>query len=159
MKEIRLLNDEIALVDDEDYGLVSQYQWHLHSEGYAVVTKAKPGGRQVIWMHRLVLGTACDVDHKDGNKLNNQKSNLRLATDSQNGGNRKINRKGHKTSRFKGVCWHKEDQRWRTTIKAKCAGVNRQIYVGQFIDETAAAKTYNRKAIELFGEFAKLNPV
>jgi hypothetical protein len=158
MAEVCLLRGETALVDDEDMPLVSRYRWHLHSAGYAVATTGSHRMRKNIWMHRLVLAASCHVDHIDHNRLNNQKRNLRVASVSQNGGNRLTNRE-RKTSKFKGVYWHKPDQRWRATVQAKCGGVNRQIYIGQFSDETEAARAYNRKAIELFGEFAKLNPV
>jgi hypothetical protein len=94
----------------------------------------------------------CDnmYDHRDRNPANNQKYNLRIATVSQNAANRcKQTRYFGVSSRFKGVCWNKETKKWT----ARCKG----IHLGCFKDEKEAAKAYNNKAIELYGEFAYLN--
>ena len=148
---------ETAFVDDEDVHKVSSYRWHLHSEGYAVATKGDHSHRENIWMHVLVSGIT-KPDHRNGNKLDNRKSNLRAATDSFNMANQKI-RSTPKTSIFKGVCWDKRLSKWRALIKSKPTGMRSQKELGRFADEIEAAKAYNRAAIELFGEFARLNPV
>ena len=105
-------------------------------------------------MHReilnLTLGNKLRVDHKNCNGLDNQKQNLRFATKSQNGMNQKI-RMG--TSKYKGVSWHKNRNKWAVWI---CNNGKRQ-YLGYFTNEVDAAQAYDRKAKELFGEYARLN--
>jgi hypothetical protein len=91
------------------------------------------------------------VDHKDGNGLNNQKNNLRLCSYSQNSQNSK--RPSHNTSGYKGACWSKGSNKWQAYIKlnGKC------IHLGYFTCLLKAARAYDLKAKELFGNFARLN--
>ena len=91
------------------------------------------------------------VDHIDGNSLNNRRSNLRICTPRQNTANRAKTRNG--TSRFKGVHFCTRDRKWRAQIGVD--GARR--FIGDFDDEVEAARAYDRKAAELFGEFAYLN--
>jgi hypothetical protein len=85
-----------AEVDAEDYELVSKYSWH-YRDGYAVTKTRLPDGRRVtIQMHRLITGTTDPfilVDHKDQNRLNNSRSNLREVTPKQNANNMATNRR------------------------------------------------------------------
>jgi len=101
-------------------------------------------------MHNLIMGTKL-VDHKNGNGLDNQKNNLRNCTNQQNHMNRRP--KKNCTSKFKGVCRFKKDLKWTAVIKFN----RKQIYIGIFGNEEDAAKAYDKKAKELFGEFAYLN--
>ncbi len=84
-----------AEVDTEDYELVSKYSWHLR-DGYAVTKMKRPDGKRVtLQMHRLVMGTTDPyviVDHKDQNRLNNVRSNLREVTPKENANNMVTNR-------------------------------------------------------------------
>lgn len=107
-------------------------------------------------MHRAILGinSKTKVDHKDGDGLNNQRQNIRVATTSQNGGNRRKQAKPT-SSKFKGVCWHKRDKVWQVMIMAN----GKYTYVGFFQSEVEAAMAYNKAATSLFGEFAHLNEV
>lgn len=91
------------------------------------------------------------VDHEDGDTLNNAYTNLRMATHSQNGQNRA--KQGNTSSKFKGVSYDKYRKRWMTGIMLN----KKQIYLGRFVDEVLAAEAYDRKALELFGEFALTN--
>lgn len=90
-----------------------------------------------------------EVDHKNGNGLDNRKCNLRIATSSQNKANTKIRRDN--TSGFKGVIWHKASNKWMARVADK--------YLGLFRSKYEAAKAYNQKAKEMFGEFARLNEI
>ena len=149
MKEVRLIQGQIALVDEEDYELVNPFRWHIfnvHRCSYAVTNNG-------ILMHRLILGVSKGkmVDHKDNNGLNNQKDNLRECTHSQNGANRNPSKKG--TSKYLGVCWAKDRSKWMAQITHK----QNRYKLGSFINEIDAAKAYNKKAIELHGEFARPN--
>jgi hypothetical protein len=103
-------------------------------------------------MHREIAGApkGMVVDHIDGNELNNRRSNLRVCTVSQNHQNR---RRTWGRSRYKGVCFLKKRNKWKAEIM-----VNRKhIHIGCFDEEEEAAKAYDKKAAELFGEFAYFN--
>jgi hypothetical protein len=111
-------------------------------------------GHRMVSMHRLILGIppgAC-VDHKDGDGLNNRRINLRAATYSQNGINR--GRPRNNTSGFKGVTRHSRTSKfWKAGIE-----INRKtVYLGRFQTAEEAARAYDSKAYEVFGEFAVLN--
>ena len=160
MKIIPLTQGKVALVDDEDFDWLSQYKWCAIKDSkrsyiyYVARTTPKQNGKQrMIMMHREILGLPKGVqtDHRNGNGLDNQKANLRPATHQQNQFNRQSHHKG--TSKYKGVGWHKSTQKWRAHIGFNC----KLIHLGLFDDEKEAAKAYDCKAKELFGEFANLN--
>ena len=98
MKQIPLTKNKFTLVDDEDYELVNKYNWYFGA-GYA-------RSMEKILMHRLIMKAKKGqmIDHIDGNGLNNQRSNLRFCTHSQN----MANKKGFKntSSKYKGVYTH-----------------------------------------------------
>lgn len=102
-----------AKVDAEDAYLVANYTWRLHSYGYATV---KSGGVQLL-MHRLIMGLKsgddAQVDHINLDKLNNQRSNLRLATNAQNGQNVPARKS---SSPFRGVSWDRRRKAWKVTV-------------------------------------------
>lgn len=92
------------------------------------------------------------IDHKDGNRLNNCIENLREATSSQNNANRVKCAHGH-TSKYKGVYWHKQRKKWHVQLSLN----GKNISNGLYHSEEEAALAYNKKALEIHGEFAKLN--
>lgn len=149
----------VALVDDEDFEALNRFKWCAKSSGaglfyaYRATGKRSDGSRVYQFMHRLLVQGDGFVDHINGNGLDNRRDNLRLATSSQNGINRR--KALGTTSRYKGVTWSKKDQRWCAQIKRN--GKNR--FLGSFRSEEEAAKAYDAAARELFGEFAKLNKV
>jgi len=155
MKEIKLANNKgIALVDDEDYELVSKYKWHMLSatRRYArAAIKIETNKYIRTLMHKLIMDTKEHIDHIDSDGLNNQRSNLRIATQSNNMMNASKQNRG--SSRHKGVCWQKKNNKWTAYITLNKI----RYYLGIFIDENKAAEAYNIKAEELFGEYAKLN--
>lgn len=107
-------------------------------------------------MHREVMGVndpKVEIDHKNRNKLCNERWNLRICTTSQNQANRQAPGK-NKTSQYKGVRLHKQGK-WEARITHKY----NVIQIGLFDIENDAAIAYNNKALELFGEFAYLNEV
>lgn len=108
-------------------------------------------------MHRLILGLPAHrpfVDHKDGDGLNNQRGNIRIATQSQNCMNMTA-RTPSASSRFRGVTWHARAQKWQAQI-----GCNHlRYYLGSYDTEESAARAYDAAAIVLFGEFSRLNGV
>ena len=103
---------------------------------------------RVIWAHQFGYWPI-DVDHRDGDGLNNQLKNLRECTDSQNLGNQQVAQ--HNRSGFKGVGWFKPKQKWRARIKFH----QREYCLGYFHDPKVAHEAYLAKARELFGEFAR----
>lgn len=152
MKQIPLTQGQFTLVDDEDFEYLNQFKWHAlkAKNTYYATRKIK---RKIIWMHREILKLT-DIkimaDHKDGNGLNNQKSNIRPCDFYQNNKNQKP-RKG--TSKYKGVSWRKSRNKWviHITINGK------QKHVGSFSNEIEAAKAYDEMAKLHYGEFAYLN--
>jgi len=139
------------LIDEEDYDVVKKYTWGISTYGY-VYTKVNR--TKTLFLHRMIMNapSGMEVDHINRDTLNNHRDNLRICTRAQNQQNCK-SRGG--TSKYKGVCWENRRNTWRTTIKFN----GKQIHIGEFMDEIEAAKAYNGKAIEFFGEFARLNPV
>jgi hypothetical protein len=145
------VSDQEVLVDNVDLTLVSQYRCHLFKDtnGHCTYANGFQGTKRIAFMHQLIMD-AKNVDHKDGNGLNNRRSNLRVATSSLNQAN---SRKRQGSSQYKGVGWDKEHNKWRARINYQ----HRRTFLGCFEDETDAAKAYDDAARELFGEFARLN--
>ena len=148
--------DFIITYDDDDHALVSMYNWYVskhHNCWYAVNRDEKNGVKTSIYMHRLIMNApkGIPVDHRDNNGLNNCKSNLRLATFAQNNTNRD-KRKDNKSG-FKGVSWCK----MRGSYVANISYKKKKIHIGHSESKIEAAMMYNQKAIELYGEFAKIN--
>lgn len=147
------------MVDDEDYEELMQYNWHAykHRNTYYAIRNVElyPGARTTVKMHRQIMRALPGeiIDHKNGKGLDCQRENLRIATSSQNAANKRA--MVGSTSRFKGVSWHKQHGKWYSCIYSK--DKKKHVFIGLYDDEAEAAKAYDRKAIELFGEFAKLN--
>lgn len=162
MKQIELTQGQFALVDDEDYEHLKQWKWQAQKGThtfYAVRTDYSKGKKfkRLLYMHCEILGITGNRDihgdHKDRNGLNNQRSNLRTATTSENNANR-ISLK-NVSSKYKGVGWHKSTNKWCAYIRKE----NNQFHLGLFNTEIEAAIAYNKKAVELHGEFAILNQI
>lgn len=138
-------------VSPEDVDLVSGYRWHL-TRGYAASVPSRKYGKRVqIYMHRLILkpGDGILADHINRDKLDNRRSNLRPATESQNSCNRKT--RGRSTQ-FRGVCHRKG--KFQGQIKAGAAGT---LYLAFRTMPDLAALDYDWAARILHGEFAVLN--
>lgn len=152
MKEIPLTRGKVARIDDEDFERVNAHKWYAEPRGRCWYARARINGK-LVYMHRFILGGPNDVetDHIDGDGLTNCRSNLRRCSGQQN----KMNtRKRHgTTSRFKGVSWDSERQRWLVQVSKG----GKHIYYKRFADELIAARAYNREALAAFGEFARLN--
>jgi len=150
-KSIPLTQGKFAIVDDEDYEYLTQWNWQYRG-GYAARSVRKAGEkRKSIFMHRVINETPSDMqtDHIDQNKLNNSRGNLRSCSIGENGRNRKlqINNK----SGFRGVYSNKN--KWYASI-----GINgKRIYLGTFQNKIDAAIKYNEQAKIEYGEFAVLN--
>lgn len=148
MKLIPLSQNKYAQVDDSDFELVSRYSWYCN-EGYAITYHQ--GER--LRMHRLIKNTpkGKKVDHKDHDKLNNQRSNLRICTTQQN--NRNIRMRKDNTSGFKGVFLDKSTGHWRPVVYVD----GKPQSSGQFRKKEHAAVAYDLWATFFHGEFASTN--
>lgn len=151
MKEITTKSGFKILVDDCDYNYLSLLEW-------VIIGRLKPyaytniGGVNCA-MHRIIMSVSdrkIQIDHRNGNTLDNQRGNLRSCTNQQNSFNTKA-RKG--TSIYKGVSFCKTNNKYKVAIKHN----GKSIHLGYYKDEVLAAMCYDKKAIELFGEYAYLN--
>lgn len=160
VKKIIATQGEEILVDEEDYPILSRFRWSLGGKGrHPLSFLYLPNDDSVtVYMHQIIMGGIVRTDHKDGNPCNMQKDNLRAATRSQNGANaRKMKTRAGKplSSQYKGVHFSKTAAKYRAVIK--CEG---KVYrCGSYNNENEAARAYNRKAMELFGEYALLNVI
>ena len=153
-KEIPLSRGMVAIVDDIDYEWLSQWKWQANPSKSTFYADRRPGTwpfRKVIKMHRIIINAppGIECDHIDGNGLNNVRSNLRLATHSQNIQNTKRRIDG--VSGYKGVTANGNN--WKACIKID----GHQFYLGTFKTKEEAARVYDAKARELFGKFARPN--
>jgi hypothetical protein len=148
MKEIPLTQGKVALVDDDDYLELSRFKWYAtkHSNSFYAarnLSRNKRIGPAHEYMHRRIIGFPVGVDHIDGDGLNNQKSNLRPATQRENLQNLHI----QKTSRFPGVRRDKASNKWRADIRIN----GKRKFLGNFESEEDAFMCYKR-AVENLGE-------
>lgn len=148
------------MVDDDDFEKLAAIKWtvlKMKNNCYYAVKCIYVGNNKstLLSMHRLIMNATdreIQVDHIDGNTLNNQKSNLRLCTGVQNRLNR--GKTVQNTSGYKGV-FRSGKTRWRAQIGWK----GKKLFLGSFETKEEAAQMYNLKAVELFGEFANLNKI
>ena len=155
MKEIGLTQNKVALVDDWEYEQLNKHKWFALLKGNTYYARRRISRYKLCYMHHLVLPLipGFEIDHIDGSGLNNQKHNLRYSTSQQN----KMNQRSqlNTSSKYKGVHWCKETNKWRARIKLKETNKN----LGFFRSEKEAALAYNSAALQYFGEFARLNVV
>lgn len=154
MKRIYLHNTRrFALVDDSDFDWLSHFRWNEFKLNRNLETSYAytPLCGHTILMHKMILVSAKQIDHKDCNGLNNQRTNLRPYSGAQNQANSR-KRRGT-SSKYKGVCWHKPTRRWRAGISCDC----KHYHLGTFRDEKLAAQAYDAAAIRMFRQFARVN--
>lgn len=156
MREVALTKNSVALVDDDDFERINKYSWRFHN-GYAARTTSRSAGRRTtILMHREILGEVpenMDVDHINGNKSDNRKSNLRVVTRKQNMHN--APKKANNTTGYKGV--HFDSRRGKYRARFKLDG--KDCWLGYFENPHDAARMYNFWSKDLFGEYARLNVI
>ena len=166
MKEILLTQNQSTFVDDENYVKLSKYKWFAQQsrDSYYAGRKSprdKSGKQTTILMHRIIMECPSNmqIDHINHNTLDNRKQNLRVCSQSQNNMNQILQK--NTSSKYKGVCLIKSEYKetvytyWQANIVIN----KKQLYLGIFKSEINAAKAYNRKARELFGEYALLNNI
>ena len=131
-----------------DFPKVTQHKWFFNKKlGYVANNRG-------LYLHRFIfdnLPKGLQIDHINGNKLDNRRSNLRFCTQSQNNMNQKLSKVN--ISGFKGIYWRKDKNKWQAQIQ-----INYKVfYLGLFKNKFEAAETYNEAAKQYFGEFARLN--
>jgi hypothetical protein len=153
MREIFLTQNQVALVDDENYEYLNQFKWYADkpktsSTFYVRRTLPKINGkRPAALMHHEVIGRppkGFEVDHRNGQGTDNQRHNLRFVTKRGNAQNRKSQKS---SSRYPGVCWHKTGQKWQAHIRINGHGK----YLGLFNTEKEAFEAYEQ-AVNGLGE-------
>jgi len=153
---IPLTQGKVVLVSTNRYAFLNQWNWfaeYRKKEGGWIACRKdySTGKSRRITMHRVLLPDAVNVDHENGDTLDNRDDNLRSSTVKQNSRNRK--KPVDNISGFKGVWWRRERQIWVATIRVD----NRHIYLGSSRDCAIAARIYDRGAIRYFGDFARTN--
>jgi hypothetical protein len=158
MKEIPLTQGQVALVSDEDYERVAQYKWsarwHPRVHNFYAIRNDYTGGKHTTpLMHRFIMAAQPgeQIDHRNGNVLDNRRENLRRCTAGDNSHNQ--HRHTPHSSIYKGVSIHKQTGKWQASV-----GLDGRIYyLGLYETQEQAARVYDAKARELHGEFASLN--
>lgn len=144
---IELGNGLLALIDDEDHERVSHFAWRLRPDGYIQRTWVEDGQMKHELLHRFIMRAKDGeiVDHENGDRWDCRKENLRVATYSQNGANRRLE------GVWKGI--FQDGNRWKARIKIN----GESSYLGSFETPEEAALAYDMAARRLFGRFASLN--
>ncbi len=157
MKKIKLNNGQYVLIDDEYYEELTKYKWYLNKLGYATTgiwCKENKKTKQVL-LHKIIMNTPkgyC-VDHINGNKLDNRRLNLRLATIAENVRNQKRNKSS--ISGYKGVQTNYSCP--NRPYEAAITFCRKQIHILRSADKEECAWVYDQVAMQLFGEFANPN--
>ena len=149
----------VAIVDDEDYAKVNQYKWcvtrNSHHRTHYAMSRSLGCWKSPMKMHRLIMGctdSKQQIDHINGNGLDNRKCNLRICTNRQNHWNTRKQR-GNYTSQFIGVSWDKRRSKWEAYI---CPN-NKKRSLGFYSSEIIAASVRDKAVKKIAGSFAKLN--
>jgi len=155
-KEIKLSQGKVSIIDEEDFDKVSEYDWYateikFSGKYYARRTYRIDNKVHGQYLHSFILGNVkgLEIDHINGDTLDNRKCNLRHVTRQHNQWNHKKYR--NNKSEFIGV--HTDGRKWIVQIK----NLGTTIYLGRFEDKEKAARAYDKKAKELRGDKAKVN--
>ena len=158
MKHIKTRDGLDILVDNEDYEALIKNMWCKLGPVYAGYRVSSNGICKRVWMHRFIweshngnIPKGYEIDHVDGNPLNNRLENLRLATRTQN--NINSCKRKNCSCKYKGVSWNKYHKKWEAYINID----KKRIKLGYFTSQYKAARAYDEKAVEVYGEFARVN--
>jgi len=145
--EVVLTKGKVALIDLSDVDTVQKHQWYFDGE-YAVTNLPN---RSKLHLHRMIAntGTGKVTDHINRDKLDNRRNNLRVCNSSDNNHNRALNN----PNGFRGITWNKRKRKWASQISIG----NKNKGLGCFTSKIEAARAYDKKALELYGKYARLN--
>lgn len=153
---ILIINNKEIIIDNEDFQKIYNYKWYIIKSNkiYYCIGRL-PNNRNLVRLHRLILSAlkGQTIDHINGNGLDNRKCNLRFCTTAQNRHNSSKTITGK--CKYKGVSYVPKEEVYRAFIYLN----RKQIYLGRFKTEIEAAIAYNTKALELFGEYARINVI
>lgn len=154
MKRVKLTCGKYALIDDEDFDRIEKHSWHLVKIGsvfYAATGIWNGSNMTTYYLHRFIMNTPKRLvtDHIDGNGLNNQKSNLRVCTSSQNHMNTGLQK--NNTSGYRGVMWYKRDKKWLAVIKIDKKLIN----LGKYKEKSKAIEIRSKAEKKYYKEFAQ----
>lgn len=157
MKQIQLTQGKFAIVDDEDFEILSQNKWYLGADGYARRNIKEGSKKTAIPMHRALLNPPSDrlIDHKNGNRCDNRRDNLRICTRSENAMNRGKTKQN--SSGYKGIYpeKHSKTNPWRAKIQIR----GKSVQLGSFSSAKAAAEAYCEAALKYHGEYARFTRI
>jgi hypothetical protein len=154
VSEIRLSQGKTALVDTDDYAIVSGYRWcALHGPRanhlWYAIAHSRGNYKKMVLMHQLLLPGNKEIDHEDGDGINNRRRNIRPASHSQNGFNKKASLH---SSQYHGVGWNKRDGKWRAYISRD----RKSIHLGSFKFEEDAYAARLRAEKVVYPDFERL---
>lgn len=156
MRTIALTQGKVALVDDADYEAVNAHKWYAKKIGrgwYAMRGVRRFDGKWITQsLHQFLMPGVSEIDHRDGNGLNNQRENIRPSTRQQNQQRFRSKPVGA-TSKFRGVSWHKGNRRWEASIKVD----GKNIYLGNSTIEEDAARIRDKATLKYYGPDAHFN--
>ena len=135
-------NNLIIQIDYEDIPAIKDSCFYEGAKKYIMLGHNTRLSRKIMNCPKDMV-----VDHINGDKRDNRKCNLRICTGPQNSYNRKVN--SNSTSGYRGVTWHEKTKKWRASIYFN----KKHISLGLFKDKVDAAKAYDNKAVELYGEY------
>lgn len=152
---IPLTQGRVAVIDFDDFEKVRGMKWYAHKERrrfYACREDCATGKR--VYLHRLLIAGSpgLQVNHINGDGLDNRQENLQVCTLQQNSFAHQHKRK-NTSSKYRGVSWDNQNERWRANIKLN----GKLIFLGRFEEELYAANAYDTAAIKYFGEYAAPN--
>lgn len=154
---VPLTQGQFATIDLCDVDKVEKHNWYAqwYEDPQKYYAMSRINNNKPVGLHRFILNVTnpkIQVDHRDGNGLENRRFNIRVCTSNQNLQNQQ-SRKGN--SIYKGVCFFKRSKKWVAYISYN----SKRIHLGCYNDERIAAIAYNLEAKKLFGEFARLNKI
>lgn len=157
MKKIPLTQNQVSLVDDEDFDKLNKFKWYADKQlsGFYARRMSYQNVRKCIHMSHVIINCpkGKQVDHINHDTLDNRKDNLRVCSNRENSINRRM-LSNNKTG-YRGVVWHKRDKKFASQIKNK----GKHYHLGSYDCKHEAALVYNRKAKELHGKYAFQNKI